>query len=1709
MSGQEFDGVIPATGQFNTFINIANLIGNGGMGPALNLNLYHTSGYYDRMFYNWGLKLNHAVYVQPDPNSHNIFDRTGYGELFLTTGESWKYEYNKPLSTPNLTTSFVNSQLVISHKSGNIEYLTPFTIYSDHTNYFKYYLPTKIISVAGRTLTLTWTIYDENQTNTLLKGFNTPQLTSILDDTQILLRADYARSAAQTIVTFHVWPDTEKYYNYSFEIGSSGLAKASLSNPASTRVFENIDIGEKWQFILSPTNITNSSGQTTNIKYNAQKKVSNLTTTDNHSSSKISLDYQYHIQANIQTTTINSSSGEIKTLFFDKNNVQTKETIKNGNSVKTVETFKTLIKGNKDFSGQPSATNQPDGLEITTKTTYQNANQQTRTEVTKVVLDTLGNIIYKMENNVFTEWTYYRGMPKEETLVTVEKFTDASGISGVLGWIGDNLHPIGWGFQLFGNAGLSWGTQEKRTVVNSRYLTNTGKRDYNLPIDIICPGNPYYFKVYLESERTFVIRDGKKVYLKCIYYGYGDLPVRGNTVKGPAVVPTRKLTVYNPAADLKGKLNAWTDGTMILEDTDYITDVASVNHGRILSTSQCILDAKGNKVAGSQINTRFDYKLSGSTLETTTTTTPEGVPAFYEIQTIDTINGALLSNTNTYGKTITYAYDTLGRLTGQQSPYSNTTIIHKDYQAKGNSAQRISPAGEQSFRNFDALGRLTQTFQLKPDGTAWLSMDTTQYDAQGRKASTTEHDYRPDGSVLISRTQKFSYNDWGDLSKIEWEGGETQHYDYDPVSQQTSQSVTYGPRSIGSTSVLISEDAGASRLETYSYANNQLITSHTTRYNAFGQVVQESSSDAPIINYLYDSFGRPTNISAAGTSTINEYPAHILNNVASRAYLESNNQRILLGSRQIDSLARVTQSTLGGHLTNFSYEANSPWAKNNNPRNDESQQTIPITVSAAFDPAANRTTETTTGGVARNSETTTSTYQHTYSIRGLLLSETDAFGNTTNINYDNQGNVVSTSSNTVNISYVYNAGGQLAKETLTCLNNNRAVVTQYEYDSLGREVKRTFDISGFKSLALTTNFHASNKIAQMALYENDVLLRVEQFDYDTMGRLKTYRCDGSLKPSTAEGLVVDSQTFSYDLVGNIKQCDSVSEGRLFSTVFQYDGTDPTQLVSVNHLGLGSTRTFNYDNQGFLADTDGHKLTYNKLGKLSSRRSSQESYRYLYNNLGDIAGCDGTNYYEQYYYKRSSQYARKGMIDIYGQLYNRTCILLNDSHSCLLQENTYAAAGYLSTRHSFEIKDIKGTVIASFDTWNNSSTFFSYTPFGYRPVDPRHHSWIGFNGEPFDRTNGTYYLGNGVRVYDPRTQNFQSPDTLSPFGEGGPNARSYCHNDPVNYSDPSGHAEIVNQYTVVTHNPAMRDPVVQAIVYGGIGVALAPFTGGASVGWTVAATGLAIASAGFGIASAALEKNDPDLASIFGWASLGTGLASGAVGIMGGVVAARAAQAGAGAGRRLGTADTHFMQRIVQGAESRGGGLAAGSSINGNVTTVLEGKPFTSTYELYSGGPNSRTLYIDSHGTAMQKEYVLTPLPTTEIQFRSPIGVKAADVNTTWQQRLTDNTPYRYAPGTTNIPNYILSEFTISQHITVGSLPASSAGNHQVVFELMAKISGTDILRPTSEIIFDDLLTTLKTDGFTYDRIIGNFCRGPMPYNTPKWLAKTRVALGLY
>ncbi len=80
---------------------------------------------------------------------------------------------------------------------------------------------------------------------------------------------------------------------------------------------------------------------------------------------------------------------------------------------------------------------------------------------------------------------------------------------------------------------------------------------------------------------------------------------------------------------------------------------------------------------------------------------------------------------------------------------------------------------------------------------------------------------------------------------------------------------------------------------------------------------------------------------------------------------------------------------------------------------------------------------------------------------------------------------------------------------------------------------------------------------------------------------------------------------------------------------------------------------------------------------------------------------------------------------------------------------------------------------------------TYSPYGHFEMGSSK-ALIAFNGQRLDLLIKGYALGNGYRIYRPNLRRFCSPDTFSPFSNGGLNAYSYCEGDPINNTDPSGH-----------------------------------------------------------------------------------------------------------------------------------------------------------------------------------------------------------------------------------------------------------------------------------------------------------------------------------
>jgi RHS repeat-associated protein len=105
-------------------------------------------------------------------------------------------------------------------------------------------------------------------------------------------------------------------------------------------------------------------------------------------------------------------------------------------------------------------------------------------------------------------------------------------------------------------------------------------------------------------------------------------------------------------------------------------------------------------------------------------------------------------------------------------------------------------------------------------------------------------------------------------------------------------------------------------------------------------------------------------------------------------------------------------------------------------------------------------------------------------------------------------------------------------------------------------------------------------------------------------------------------------------------------------------------------------------------------------------------------------------------------------------------------------------------------DLQRSVLATLDN-NHQQLDIAYTPYGHRHPKNGLLSLLGFNGEQPDPVTSHYLLGNGYRAFNPVLMRFNSPDSLSPFDEGGLNAYTYVLGNPVGRVDPTGHFSVPN------------------------------------------------------------------------------------------------------------------------------------------------------------------------------------------------------------------------------------------------------------------------------------------------------------------------------
>ncbi len=415
---------------------------------------------------------------------------------------------------------------------------------------------------------------------------------------------------------------------------------------------------------------------------------------------------------------------------------------------------------------------------------------------------------------------------------------------------------------------------------------------------------------------------------------------------------------------------------------------------------------------------------------------------------------------------------------------------------------------------------------------------------------------------------------------------------------------------------------------------------------------------------------------------------------------------------------------------------------------------------------------------------------YTYNCRSLQESRTDAAGNSESFRYDRDGNMAeSTDRNGVRVIHTYNMfhsltarrseGGDIC-ENFTYYPDGKLKTAigggmryAYGYD-------RDFNLTGL------TTFMDEYWDGDAGRYRK-VLAR-NAYRYDKAGNC------------VEKATLLGKTKFIYDSLNRLAEA-SYPEGR--REYYTYDKADNRLTMTTDTL----LETYTYDSANRLTERSIHDLAENGQTAYGQPEipAADRIYQYTYDRQGNTLS-DGENTYTYDSLNRLTQIntkaggIQKNRYDGEGlraelEENGRLVRFLFHNGEVVLEEPTEDAVtryirGYdLISSDSAAAKtyyhytsDNLGSITHITDEDGNICNQYEYDAFGSFAIkEETIQNRFCYTGEQYDPITSQYYLR--ARFYNPVIGRFLNEDTY--YGDG-LNLYAYCHNNPVNFVDPSGH-----------------------------------------------------------------------------------------------------------------------------------------------------------------------------------------------------------------------------------------------------------------------------------------------------------------------------------
>ncbi|SDA87144.1 RHS repeat-associated core domain-containing protein [Pseudomonas sp. NFACC15-1] len=789
------------------------------------------------------------------------------------------------------------------------------------------------------------------------------------------------------------------------------------------------------------------------------------------------------------------------------------------------------------------------------------------------------------------------------------------------------------------------------------------------------------------------------------------------------------------------------------------------------------------------------------------------------------LNGARLLSTDDVGTEIVYQYDRLGRVIEEsvapdtayhaKRTYSYTLTNTPEQQAQ----QWAKDAkGVETITWLDGLNRVLKVQRQDADAMggepdALRETYRATYNALGQLASETDIDW--EGSKNVALTSRYEYDAWGEQYKVIGSDGVAHVTENDPPSQTLrswSESVATPVKITGKTRSTLNRFGKEDKVEALDAAD-KTVSEMQFFYDGLGNCVEQIDPMGEATRFTYDLFGRVQATTLPDYSEIHRtYARHSADELPIKLEVVANETSTCVGSQTFDGLDRQTTLKVGPRLQQFQYKGGQLQVDTRITASNQSisyeyqlgltgapvasiapdeqssfnydQQSAQLTLSEntqgqhSFDYSSTGQLRRESWTEKRSGKQWQSHYTHT--LNGRPLTRTNDNGLLCTYDYDEKARLKSVTQGQIQATFEYDSLGQISLITTQNTHTRQSLETRLSFDDQGREILRQINLSsGHPQQTITQVYRADSKLHSRHRQQGDETELLETFGYDPRGRLVQYNCEGSQLPQDRYGNGICEQLFAFDALDNITEVYTLfADGSRDETVRTFADDDHCQLVRITHKhpDYPDSIELDYDEDGnLLHDENGQRLTYDSQGRLlrvtDSDGKTVSQYRYdAHDHLFGVtheSDEETLRFYDDDSLTRTEQGDRKiHYLGIDGQPLGqqqqddpeRTLLLLTDAKNSVLGESSQ--------------DELRKAV---------------YGAYGERRPQDDLQCLLGFNGEVRDETSGWYLLGRGYRAYNPTLMCFHSPDSLSPFDAGGINPYMYTAGDPINFVDPTGHA----------------------------------------------------------------------------------------------------------------------------------------------------------------------------------------------------------------------------------------------------------------------------------------------------------------------------------